>query len=181
MLSPYTPSRTNSPAIGYDRSGALRPVSPAQSSPVERDPRDRRWMRHESDSRPGSPYRAPPSPRLGHSPRVSVPSISVSQSPRQGGSQGHNRTLSMNAGLTPLHTGKPLSPLSSTLSLGGGLTAQPMLKKQPSVASSLSSNRSSYKAFDPKEALDPAFLASPAREYGQSPTYPQHRSRSGRM
>ena len=86
----------------------------------------------------------------------------------------------MNAGLTPLRSGKPLSPLSSTLSLGGGLTAQSRLKRQPSVADSISSNRSSYKAYDPKESLDPAYLASPAREYVPSPTYSQHRSRSGR-
>ena len=86
----------------------------------------------------------------------------------------------MNAGLTPLHPGKPLSPLSSTMSLGDGLSVQPRLKKQPSVASSLSSNRSSYKPFDPKDALDPAYLASPAKEYGPSPTFSQHRSRSGR-
>jgi hypothetical protein len=177
------PIRTGSPAVGYDRSGALRPASPAQFSP-ERDPRDKRRMRHESLSRSGSPYRATPSmssPRPGHSPQMSVPSISVSQPPRQGSSQTHTRSLSMNAGSTPLHPGKPLSPLSSTLTLGDGLGARPRLKKQSSVASSLSSNRSSYKAYDPKEALDAAYLASPAREYGPSPTYSQHRSRSGRM
>jgi len=87
----------------------------------------------------------------------------------------------MNAGLTPLRPGKPLSPLSSTLSLGDGLSVPPRLRKQPSVASSLSSNRSSYKAYDPNETLDPAYLASPAREYGPSPTYSQHRPRSGRV
>ena len=87
----------------------------------------------------------------------------------------------MNAGLTPLRTGNPLSPLSTTLSLGDGLSVHPRLKKQPSVASSLSSNRSSYKAYDRNEALDPAYLASPAREYTHSPTYLQHRSSSGRV
>lgn len=87
----------------------------------------------------------------------------------------------MNAGSTPLRSGKPLSPLSSTLSLGDGLSAQTKLKKQPSVANSLSSNRSSYKAYDPNEALDPAYLASPTAEYGPSSSHSQHRSRSGRM
>ena len=86
----------------------------------------------------------------------------------------------MNAGLTP-YSGKPLSPLPSSLSLGDGLTAQPGLKKRPSVASSLSSDRSLYKPYDSKESLDAAYLASPPREYGTSPTYVQHRSRSGRM
>lgn len=184
MLSPYTPTRTGSPAIGYDRSGALRPASPAQSS-LESDPRDKRRMRRESISRSGSPYYGSqnmPSPRLGHSPQLSVPSISVSQPPRPASSQAHNRSLSMNAGSTPLHSGKPLSPLSTTLSVGDGLTAQPRLRKQPSAASSLSSNRSSFKAYDPKESLDPAYLASPAREYAPSPTYySQHRSKSERM
>jgi len=178
------PPRIGSPAVGYERSGALRSMSPVQLSPLERDPRDKRRVRHESVSRSGSPYRTSsnmPSPRLSHSPHVSVPSISVSEALGQGSSQMHSRSLSMNAGLTPLHPGKPLSPLSSTLTLGDGLNVHPRLKKQPSVASSLSSNRSSYKPFDPKEALDPAYLASPAREYGQSPTYSQYRSRSGRV
>ena len=179
-----TLTRTGSPAVGYDRSGVLRPESPAQLSPLERDPRDKRRMRHESDSRPGSPYRMAtniPSPRLGHSPQISVPSISVSRPSGQGNSQGHNRSLSMNAGSTPLRSGKPLSPLSSTLSLGDGLAAQTRLTRQPSVANSLSSNRTSYKAYDPSEALDPAYLASPAAEYGPSLSNSQHRSRSGRM
>lgn len=179
-----TPIRTGSPAIGYDRSGTLRPESPAQLSPLDRDPRDKRRMRHESLSRSGSPYRSPgniPSPRPGHSPQISVPSISVSQPSRQGISQVHTRSLSMNAGSTPLRSGGALSPLSTTLSLGDGLTARRGLKKQASVASSLSSNRSSYKAYDPNEALDPAYLASPGGEYGPSPTYPQRGSRSGRM
>lgn len=88
----------------------------------------------------------------------------------------------MNAGSTPLRSsGKALSPLSTTLSLGGGLTTQPRLKRQPSSAGSLSSNRSSYKAFDPNEALDPAYLATAAAEYGPSSSYSQHRPRSGRM
>lgn len=184
MLSPYPPSRTGSPAVGYDRPGALRPASPAQLSPLENDSRDRRRMRHESVSRSGSPYRAPqnmPSPRLGHSSQMSVPSISVSQSPRPGSSQAHNRSLSMNTGLTPLHPGKPLSPLSTTLSFGDRLTVRPRLRKQSSVASSLSSNRSSYKAYDEKEYLDPAYLVSPAGESGRSPTYSQHGSRGGRV
>jgi len=86
----------------------------------------------------------------------------------------------MNIGSTPLRSGKPLSPFSSPLSLGDGLGAQTGLKRQPSVANSLSSNISSYKAYDPDEALDPAYLASPAAEYGPSSSNPQHR-RSGRM
>lgn len=178
-----TPVRTGSPAIGYDRSGMLRPESPAQLSPLERDPRDKRRMRHESLSRSGSPYRTAaniPSPRPGHSPQLSVPSVSTSQPLRQGSSQGHVRSLSMNMGSAPLRSGKALSPLSTTLSLGDGLTAQPRLKKQASVASSLSSNRSAYKAYDPNDALDPAYLASPGAEYEPSSSYTQHRSRSGR-
>ena len=87
----------------------------------------------------------------------------------------------MNAGTTPLRSGKPLSPLSSTLSFGEGFGARPGLKNQPSVASSLSSNRSSYKAYDRNDALDPAYLVSPGAEHGPSPTYSQHRSRGGRM
>lgn len=169
------PIRTGSPSIGHE--------STAHLSPLERDSRDKRRSIHESASRSGSPYRAPgnvPSPRPGHSPQISVPSISVSQLPRQGSSQVHNRSLSMNAGSTPLRSGKPLSPLSSALSLGDGLAAQPRLRKQSSAASSLSSNRSSYKAYDPSEALDPAFLASSSAEYRPSPAHIQHRSRSGR-
>lgn len=83
----------------------------------------------------------------------------------------------MNAGSTPQRLGKPLSPLSSVLPLGDGSGAQTMLR-QPSVAGSLSSN---YKPYDPNEALDPAYLASPAAEYGPSPSTSQHRLRSGRM
>jgi hypothetical protein len=181
--SPHiTPIRTGSPVVGYGRSGTHRPESPARLSPLEG--RDQRQTRHETVSRSGSPYRAPgrvSSPRLSHSPHLSVPSISVSQPSRQGGSQVHSRSLSMNAGSTPLRTGKPLSPLSTILSLGDGLAVAPTLRRQPSVASSLSSNRSSYKAYDPNEALDPAYLASQSAEYVVSPTYAQHRSRSGRM
>ena len=178
-----TPIRTSSPAIGYDRSGTLGPESPVRLSPLERDPRDKRRAGHESVSRSGSPFRMPasiPSPHRGHSPHMSVPSISVSQPSRQGSLQVHNRSLSMNAGSTPLRSGKPLSPLSTTISLGGGLAAQPTLKRQPSAAGSLSSNRSSYKAYDPDEALDAAYLASSSAEYGPSASYTQHRSRSGR-
>lgn len=145
------PTRSGSPTIAREGSWALGPESSAQSP-----------------SRPG------------HSTQMSVPSISVSQMPRQGGSQVHNRSSSMNAGSTPLRSGKPLSPLSTALSLGDGLTAHPRLRKQSSVASSLSSNRTSYKAYDPNEALDPAYLASSTAEYGPSPTHAQHRSRSGR-
>ena len=179
-----TPIRTSSPAIGYDRSGTLGPESPVRLSPLERDPRDKRRAGHETVSRSGSPFRMPasiPSPHRGHSPHMSVPSISVSQPSRQGSLQVHNRSLSMNAGSTPLRSGKPLSPLSTTISLGGGLAAQPTLKRQPSAAGSLSSNRSSsYKAYDPDEALDAAYLASSSAEYGPSASYTQHRSRSGR-
>lgn len=175
-----TPIRTGSPAVGYGRSGT-RPESPSQLSPL--DGRDRRQSRYETVSRSGSPYRAPgsiSSPRHGHSPHMSVPSISVSQPSRQGSLQVHSRSLSMNAGSTPLRSGKPLSPLSTTLTLGDPLAAPPTLRKQSSVASSLSSNRSSYKPYDPNEALDPAYLASSSADYGISPTYAQHRSRSGR-
>lgn len=178
-----TPNRTGSPAVGHDRSGTTGFEFPAQLSPLERDTRDKRRTVHESADRSGSPYRASqnaPSPRTGHSPRMSVPSISVSHLPRQSGSQVHNRSLSLNAGSTPLRSGKPLSPLSTTLSLGDGLTTRPRLRKKSSAASSISSNRSSYKAYDPNEALDPAYLASASAEYGPSPTYGQHRSRSGR-
>lgn len=201
MLSPFTlppsrqsspyrqqsprliPIRTGSPAIGRDISGTLGFESPTQLSPLDRDSRDKRRTIHEHTSRSGSPHRAPgdvPSPRPGHSIQMSVPSISVSQLPRQGGSQVHNRSLSMNAGSTTLRSGKPLSPLSTTLSLGDGLAARPRLRKQPSAASSLSSNRSSYKAYDPNEALDPAYLASSSAEYGPSQTYAQHGLRGGR-
>lgn len=172
------PIRTGSPAVGYGRSGTLRPESPAQS-PLEGHPRDRRRMRYETVSRSGSPHRGPggiPSSRPGHSPQISVPSISVSQPPEQ--SQVHVRSVSMNAGSIPLRPGKPLSPLSTTLSLGDGLVAQPTLGRQPS-ATSLSSNHTSYKAFDPSEELDPAYLASSSAEYRPSP-YVQHRSRVGR-
>jgi len=173
-----TPIRTGSPAIGYDRSGMLRPESPAQLSPLERDPRDKRRMRHESLSRSGSPYRTAadvPSPRPGHSPHLSTPSVSSSQPLRQ----GHNRSMSMNMGSAPLRSGNALSPLSATLSLGDGLTAQSRLRRQPSVASSVSSSRSAYKTFDPNEMLDPAYLASGVAEYEPSSSYTQHRLRSG--
>jgi len=180
MLSPFTlppsrqsspyrqqsprliPIRTGSPAIGRDMSGTLGFESSAQLSPLDRDSRDKRRTIHEHTSRSGSPHRAPgdvPSPRPGHSIHMS---------------------LSMNAGSTPLRSGKPLSPLSTTLSLGDGLAARPRLRKQPSAASSLSSNRSSYKAYDPNEALDPAYLASSSAEYGPSQTYAQHGLRGGR-
>ncbi|KAF9651726.1 hypothetical protein BDM02DRAFT_553409 [Thelephora ganbajun] len=55
------PLRTGSPAVGHNRPGTLRPESPVQLSPLERDPRDKRRMRHESTSRSGSPYRTPAS------------------------------------------------------------------------------------------------------------------------
>lgn len=176
-----TPIRAGSPAVNYDRSG-LYSESPIQPSILDRDPRDGRRTGRESVGGPGSPYRAPgsvPSPRLGHSPQTSVPSISVSQLPRQ--AQAHSRSISMNAGSTPLRSGKPLSPLSTTLSLGEGLTVPSPLRRQPS-ASSLSSNRSSYKAYDPSEALDPAYLASAtaSADYRSSQTYGKPRSRSGR-
>ena len=87
----------------------------------------------------------------------------------------------MNAGSTPQRLGKPLSPLSSVPPLGDGSGAQTMLRRQPSAAGSLSSNRSAYKAYDPNESLDPAYLASPAAEYGPSPSSSQHRLRSGRI
>lgn len=179
QLPRMTPIRAGSPAVGYDRS---RPGSPAQLSPLEKDPRGGRRMRHESVSRSGSPYLSAanvPSPRAGHSPQMSVPSISMSQPLRQDNGHAHVRSLSMNAGSTPLRSGKALSPLSTTLSLGGGLTTQPRLKSQPSSTNSLSSNQSSsYKMYDPNDALDPAYLASP----GPSPSsYSQHRPRSGRM
>lgn len=173
-----TPIRTGSPAVGYDRS---RPQSPAQLSPLEKDPRGGRRMRHESTSRSGSPYLTAAnvlSPRAGHSPQMSVPSISMSQPLRQDNGHGRIRRLSMNAGSTPLRPGNALSPLSATLSFGDGTTAQPKLKRQPSTANSLSSNRSSYKAYDPNEDLDPAYLAT---GYGPSSSYSQHRPRSGRM
>lgn len=180
--SPYRPQsprlipiRTGSPAIGRDRSGTFGRRSPAQLSPLERGSGDTQRMAHESASRSGSP-----SPRPGHLHQMSVPSTSVPQLSKQGSSQVHNRSSSMNAGSTPLRSGKALSPLSTTLSLGDGLTAQPRLRKQPSAASTLSSNRNSFKAYDPSEALDPAYLASSSAEYGPSPTYAQHRSRSGR-
>lgn len=183
MLSPFAvpPSQKSSPYL--PQSPRLIPIrtgspairrSPAQLSPLERGSRDTQRMVHEPPGRSGSP-----SLRPGHSHHMSVPSISVSQLSRQGSSQVHNRSSSMNAGSTPIHPGNPLSPLPTSLSLGDGLTAQPRLRKQSSTTSSLSS-RTSYKPYDPSEALDPAYLASSSAEPGPSPTYAQHRSRSGR-
>ena len=167
--SPSTvPIRTGSPAVGNDKPGTLRPESPAQLSPLEGDPRDKRRMRYESINGSGNNST---SPRPGHSPQMSVPSTFMSQQSRQDSSQVHNRSLSANVGSTPLR--KPLSPLSTTLSLGD---PQHLLRKQPSVASSLSSSRSAYKPYDPSEALDPAYLASSSAGYVPSP----NRSRSGR-
>src|ERR1700753_2982641 len=109
-------------------------VSSENADAAERDPDRTRIKR--------GPFKTTniPFPRRGHSPHMSVLSISVSQSLRQGSLQVHYRSLSMNAGSTPLRTGTSLSPLSTTipLSLGGGLATQPTLKRQPSAAESLS-------------------------------------------
>ena len=83
-----TPIRTVSSVVDGFR--ALRPDSPAQLSPIERGPRNKRRVRHESLGGSGSLYRTAakiPSRRLGHSPQISVPSISVSQPSSEGSSR----------------------------------------------------------------------------------------------
>lgn len=161
----------------YDQYGSDASHSPRPRSP-ERDPRDRRRSKstpREPVPRSTTPYAVAPIPEgvnyptPAPRPRQSqyAPQISSSlsadsnglSSPRSSVSRvGHDRSLSMHAGATPAHMGRPLS--SAAVREVNDLS----LRRQPSVASSMSGSSSirssSYKAYDPNDYVDPAFLAS---------------------
>lgn len=167
MVPPPVSRNSEASSSGYGRPYSR---SPREPSP-DRDPRDRRRSKSTPrEPRPQNPYAtAPvpegvnyptpsPRPRTPYAPQISSSlSAGSASSPRSSVSRlAHDRSLSMNAGATPAHMGRPLSGMSRDQS---GST----LRKAPSIASSMSgtsARSSSYKAYNPNEYVDPAFLAS---------------------
>lgn len=144
--------------------------TPRAMSP-ERDPRDKRRSKstpREPVSRSQTPYAVAPIPEginypdpykqmpaPAHAPPIGS---SLSAGPVGVGSPRssqvmHNRSLSMHAGATPANMGRSLLSREDK---------DATLRKMPSVTSSTSGSArsSSYKAYDPSEYVDPAFLAS---------------------